>query len=327
MRTRATCKAIFALLIFNLAVAIQPTSAAAFPDRPIRMIVAYSAGSTVDARARQLANHLTDLLGQQIIVDNRSGASGVIAMTLAANAAADGYTLLFANSTQLAALPAVKRKLPYDVFKQYSPVGSGAQTPSLIVISPSIPAQSLGEFIAMAKSKPRQFNFGSQGNGSTSHLSGALLMQLTGINAVHVPYKTYGLILSDLFSGQVSFLIGGPTAMLPHVKAGRLRALAINGSRRISALPDVPTFDEAGVANFWIAPWYGLLVPARTPAGIIKTFNADLNKSLKMADVVKTAESEGQTILGGTPEQFSAFIKLEFQRYQKLARDVGVTLD
>jgi tripartite-type tricarboxylate transporter receptor subunit TctC len=318
----------FAILALAASCAALPVaSAAGYPDRPLRLIVPFPAGNPLDVRARQLANHLPALLGQQVIVDNRGGASGVIAMEIAAKAAPDGYTLLFANSTQLASNPAMAGKLPYDVFRDYAPVSLLARTPSLFVVSNSIPAKSLKELIALAKAKPGQLNFASQGNGTVQHVAGELFMRLTGTQMVHVPYKVYSQILTDLFTGQVALIIGGTPVLIPHVQAGRLRALAVNTQKRLPSLPDVPTFDEAGVSDFWPAPWYGVLAPAGTSARIVGTLNAAFNKTLQAADVVDTAVREGQTLLGSSPPEFAAFIKVEFARYQKLVRDTGMRLE
>lgn len=312
------------VMFFGVAV---PGASAAYPERPIRLIVPFPAGNPLDVRARQLANHLPALLGQQVIVDNRGGASGVIAMEIAAKAAPDGYTLLFANSTQLASNPAMAGKLPYDVFRDYAPVSLLARTPSLFVVSNSIPAKSLTELIALAKAKPGQLNFASQGNGTVQHVAGELFMRLTGTRMVHVPYKVYSQILTDLFAGQVALIIGGTPVLIPHVQAGRLRALAVNTQKRLPSLPDVPTFDEAGVSDFWPAPWYGVLAPAGASARIVGTLNAAFNQSLRAADVVDIAVREGQTLLGSSPPEFAAFIKAEFARYQKLIRDTGMRLE
>lgn len=214
---RRGCSSVFAAIC--LYGATCAALAAAYPDRPLRLIVPFPAGNSLDVRARQFANHLPPLLGQQIIVDNRGGASGIIAMELAAKASPDGYTILFANSTQLAINPAMSRKLPYDVFKDYLPVSLLAKVPSLVVISNAVPAKSLKELIALAKAKPGQLNFASQGNGSTGHLAGELFMRLTGTRMTHVPYKAYSQILTDLLGGQVALIIGGPPGPAP-VPAG-----------------------------------------------------------------------------------------------------------
>ena len=309
-----------------LGLAIQ-CAFAAFPERPIRLIVPFPAGNSLDVRARQLTSHLPAILGQQVIVDNRGGASGVIAMEIAARAPADGYTVLFANSTQLAINPAMSRKLPYDVFRNYAPVSLLAKVPSLVVSSNTVPARTLKELIALAKSKPGELNFASQGNGSTGHLAGELFMRLTGTRMTHVPYKVYSQILTDLFGGQVALIIGGPPVLLPHLKQGRLRALAINTAQRIASLPDVPTFDEAGVPGFWVAPWYGVLVPTGTALQIIDALNAAFRQTLRASDVMEISATEGQTLVGSTPAEFSAFIKAEFARSQKLVSDAGIRYD
>ena len=254
-------------------------------------------------------------------------ASGAIAMEIAAKAAPDGYTVLFANSTQLASNPAMSARLPYDVFRDYAPVALLARTPSLFTVSNTLPAKSLKELIALAKSKPGQLNFASQGNGTVQHVAGELFMRRTGTQMVHVPYKVYSQILSDLFAGQVSLIIGGTPVLIPQVQAGKLRALAINTSKRVPALPEVPTFDEAGVPDFWPAPWYGVLVPAGTPARVIGVLNTAFNRALGAGDVMDVAAKEGQTLLGGTPAEFAAFMKIEFARYQALVKESGMTAD
>jgi len=305
----------------------QVLPAAAYPERPLRLVVPFPAGNPLDVRTRQLAHHLPAVLGQQVIVDNRGGASGVIAMELVARAAPDGYTVLFANSTQLASNPALNAQLPYDVFRDYTPAALLARTPSLFTVSNTVPAKTLKELIALAKSRPGQLNFASQGNGTVQHVAGELFMRRTATQMVHVPYKVYSQILSDLFAGQVAFIIGGTPVLLPHVQGGRLRALAINTARRVPALPEVPTFDEAGVPDFWPAPWYGVLLPAATPAPVVATLNAAFNQSLRAADVIDVAAKEGQTLLGGSPAQFAAFMKIEMARYQALVKASGMTAD
>ena len=302
-------------------------AAAAYPERPLRLVVPFPAGNPLDVRARQLAHHLPAVLGQQVIVDNRGGASGVIAMELVARAAPDGYTVLFANSTQLASNPALNAQLPYNVFRDYTPAALLARTPSLFTVSNTVPAKTLKELIALAKSRPGQLNFASQGNGTVQHVAGELFMRRTATQMVHVPYKVYSQILSDLFAGQVAFIIGGTPVLLPHVQGGRLRALAINTARRVPALPEVPTFDEAGVADFWPAPWYGVLLPAGTPAPVVTTLNAAFNLALRAADVIDVAAQEGQTLLGGSPAEFAAFMKIEMARYQALVKASGMTAD
>jgi tripartite-type tricarboxylate transporter receptor subunit TctC len=291
------------------------------------LVVPFPAGNPLDVRARQLAHHLPAVLGQQVIIDNRGGASGVIAMELVARAAPDGYTVLFANSTQLASNPALNAQLPYNVFRDYTPAALLARTPSLFTVSNTVPAKTLKELIALAKSRPGQLNFASQGNGTVQHVAGELFMRRTATQMVHVPYKVYSQILSDLFAGQVAFIIGGTPVLLPHVQGGRLRALAINTARRVPALPEVPTFDEAGVADFWPAPWYGVLLPAGTPAPVVATLNAAFNQALRAADVIDVAAQEGQTLLGGSAAEFAAFMKIEMARYQALVKASGMTAD
>jgi tripartite-type tricarboxylate transporter receptor subunit TctC len=313
-----------ALLIVML---MSAQARAAFPERPLRLIVPFPAGNPLDVRARQLSNHLPKILGQQVVVDNRGGASGSIAMQMAAAAPADGYTVLFANSTQLASNPAMAASLPYDVFRDYIAVCLLARTPSFLVVSNALPVKTLGELIAHAKTKPGQLNFASQGNGSVQHIAGELFMRLTGTQMIHVPYKVYSQLVSDLFVGQISMIIGGTPVLIPHVQGGRLRGLAVNTKKRLPAVPAVPTFDEAGVADFWIAPWYGVLVPAKTPAAVVQTLNAAFNQALRAADVVDIANAEGQTLIGSSAPEFAAHIKTELARYRELVRSANIRAD
>ncbi len=303
------------------------TALAAFPERPLRLIVPFPAGNPLDVRARQLSNHLPKILGQQVVVDNRGGASGSIAMQMAAAAPADGYTVLFANSTQLASNPAMAASLPYDVFKDYIAVCLLARTPSFLVVSNTLPVKSLSELIAHAKTKPGQLNFASQGNGSVQHIAGELFMRLTGTQMIHVPYKVYSQLVSDLFVGQISMIIGGTPVLIPHVQGGRLRGLAVNTKKRLPAVPAVPTFDEAGVADFWIAPWYGVLLPAKTPAAVVQTLNAAFNQALRAPDVIDIANAEGQTLIGSSAPEFAEHIKTEIARYRQLVRSANIRAD
>jgi tripartite-type tricarboxylate transporter receptor subunit TctC len=317
-----------AVAVFSAASAIGVAQASvSYPERAIRLIVPFPAGNSLDVRARQLTAHLPRLLGQQFVVDNRGGASGIIAMELAARAPNDGYTVLFANSTQLAINPAMSQKLPYDVFRDYTPVSLLAKVPSLVVVSNSVPAKTLKELIALAKARPGQLNFASQGNGSTGHLAGELFMRLTGVQMTHVPYKVYSQIVTDLLGGQVALIIGGPPVVLPHLQSGKLRALAVNTAKRLPALPNVPTFDEAGVPGFWVAPWYGVLVPAGTSSRIVATLNTAFNRTLQAQDVVDISTAEGQALIGSTPAEFAEFIKVELARCQKLVREAHIRLE
>ena len=321
-RVVAALAACLALPLSNGALAAE-----GYPSRPIRMIVPFPAGNPLDVRARQLANHIPNLIGQQIVVDNRGGASGIIGMGLAAKASPDGYTIVAAASPQLAINPAMTHNLPYDVFKDYALVSLLAKTPSVLVVSNSVPAKSLKDLIALAKANPGQINYASQGTGGSNHLHTELFKLLTGTEITHVPYNAYSQILADLFGGQVSMIIDGPPALLPHLQAGKLRALAVNSAKRLPALPDVPTFDEAGVPGFWPGPWYGVLAPAGTPATIVGVLNAVFNKALKAPDVVETALMQGQTLVGSTPAEFTAFIRAERARYEKLIKDTGARVD
>jgi len=218
-------------------------------------------------------------------------------------------------------------KLPYDVFRDYAPVSLLAKVPSLVVVSNSVPAKTLKELIELARSRPGQLNFASQGNGSTGHLAGELFMRLTGVQMTHVPYKVYSQIVTDLLGGQVALIIGGPPVVLPHLQSGKLRALAVNTAKRLPSLPNVPTFDEAGVHGFWVAPWYGVLVPTGTPNRIVATLNTAFNRTLQAQDVVDISTAEGQALIGSTPAEFAQFIKVELARCRALVSEARIRLE
>jgi tripartite-type tricarboxylate transporter receptor subunit TctC len=255
-------------------------------------------------------------------VDNRSGANTIIGVTLAAKAAPDGYTLAVV-STSMAINPGLVRDLPYDGIKDLAPITNLANIPFMLVAHPSVPAKSIKDLIALAKARPGQLTFGSGGNGSPSHLSGELLNTMAGIKIVHVPYKGLGQSLVGLLSGQVDLIFAGPLIVLPHVNAGRLRAISVGSPVRFPAIPTIPTVAESGLPGYESGIWFGVVAPAGTPASIVALLNKEIVNILEQPDVKQRLEAINATVIGDTPEQFSNFIKSETSKWTKIARSIS----
>ncbi len=290
------------------------------------MVVPFPAGNSLDVRARQLAAHLPPLLGQPIIVDNQGGASGIIGTAAVARAKPDGYTILLSSAGPLAFLPQLKATLPYDP-RDLEPVTLLATTPMMLVVPNSSPARSLRGLITLASASPGKLNYASQGIGSINHLATELFAHLAGVQFTHVPYNAYSQAIPDLIAGEVALLIDGPPVILPQVQAGNLKALAVNSGARLGPLPDVPTFDEAGLPGFWPGPWYGVLVPKGTSPATIDRLRHAFGTALTSDDVVRTADEQGQTLIGGSPAEFRTFIQTEQERYGSLIRETGIRLE
>ena len=297
-----------------------------YPLRPIRMVVPFPAGNSLDVRARQLAVHMPPLLGQPIIVDNQGGASGIIGTAAVARAKPDGYTILLSSAGPLVFLPRLKANLPYDP-KDLEPVTLLATTPMMLVVPNGSPARSLRELINLANASPGKLNYASQGIGSINHLATELFARLAGVRLTHVPYNAYNQAIPDLIKGEVALLIDGPPVILPQVQAGNLRALAVNSGARLGPVPEVPTFEEAGLPGFWPGPWYGVVVPKGTPPAVIDRLRNAFGTALKAADVVRTADEQGQTLIGSSPAEFRTFIQTEQERYRSLIQETGIRLE
>lgn len=306
------------MLAFSTALA----TAQNYPNKSIRIIVPNTPGGQTDLLGRMIGQKLAEKWGQSVIVDNRGGANTIIGMTLAAKAAPDGYTLAVA-STSMAINPGLVRDLPYDGVKDFSPITNLANIPFLLVAHPSVPAKSIKELIALAKARPAQLTFGSGGNGSPSHLSGELLNSMAGIKIVHVPYKGLGQSLIGLLSGQVDMVFAGPLIVLPHVSAGRLRAIAVGSPVRFPAMPAVPTVAESGLPGYESGIWFGVVAPAGTPVSIVTLLNKEIVNILAQPDVKQRLEAINATVIGDTPEQFSNFIKSETSKWTKIAKNIS----
>lgn len=297
----------------------------AYPSRPIRVIAAQSAGSSLDTLVRIVTPKLSELLGQQIVVDNRGGAGGTIGIELAARAAPDGYTVLIGASSSMIISRFTYRSLPFDVLRDFEPVTNLVNADAVLVINPGVQAKSVKELVALAKAQPGKLNMSSAGMGSSSHLAGVMFTTLAGINTVHVPYKGGGPMAAAVVAGEAQWCIAPAAALVGHIKSGRLRALAISSKQRSPLLPDLPTVDEAGVPGYEYASWNAVFVPKGTPKPIIAKLHSSTQKALADPDVVKGFAAQGLTPSGSeSPDAFARYFRGDFQRIAKLVKVAGI---
>ncbi|OFW30240.1 MAG: hypothetical protein A3H97_00400 [Acidobacteria bacterium RIFCSPLOWO2_02_FULL_65_29] len=316
---------VFALV---LAVAGAPGAyAQQYPGRPIRMIVPFPPSGSTDIMARVLAQKLTERLGQQVIVDNRGGAGGTIGMELAAKAPPDGYTLMMSTSITHTVGVSLYSKLPYNVLTDFAPITMAASVPLLVVVNPSVPARSVKELIALAKARPGQLNYASPGNGTSGHLAAEMFKSMAGVDVVHVPYKGGGPAVMDLIGGQVQMLILSAVATLPHVKSGKLRALALTSLTRSPDLPNISTVSESGLPGYEVVLWYGVFAPAKTPKAIVTRLNQDVVRIMQSPEIGARLASEGGRPVGNTPEQFQEIIKADVAKWAKIVKDAGIKVE
>jgi len=281
-------------------------------------------GFSAELVARILSQKLGEALGQQFIVDNRPGAGGTLGTELGARAAPDGYTLTVGNISPLAVNPNLSRKLPYDPVNDFTPIALSADGTTVLVVHPSLPVRSVKDLIALAKARPGQLNYGSGGSGTPSHLSGELFRYMAKVNIVHIPYKGTGLSLTDLIAGQIQFVFASTPVGLPHVKTGKLRALAVTSEKRSALAPELPTVSEAGVPGFTFDSWWGLIAPARTPNDVIMRLNGQLLQIVKQADVKERFAALGLEAAGTSPQQYAAFIKSEIDKVARIVKLIGL---
>lgn len=295
-----------------------------YPIRPIKLIVPFAPGGGNDTIARTIAQRLSASLGQPVVVDNRAGAGGVLGAEMAARAAPDGYTLFLGGVGSHAINPNLQRQLPYDPIKDFAPVSLLASAPLVIVVHPSVQASSVRELIALARAKPGALNYASNGNGSSSHLAAAMFESMTATRMVHVPYKGLAPALTDLLSGQVQLMFSSVVAILPHVHAGKLKALAVTSSKRLPLVPDVPTVAESGVPGYETSSWYGILAPAGTPHEIVARLNMEIVRAVHDPQVAKALANDGAIPIGGSPEEFAAHMRAELDRLGKVIREAHI---
>ena len=314
------------LIIFALAVTAGIATAQSYPAKPIRIVVPWPPGGGTDVVARTVAQKMHETLGQPAIVDNRAGANGIIGADLAAKAPSDGYTVLITIASH-AINPTLYAKLPYDTLADLAPVSLLAEYPFVITVHPSVPAKSIKELIAFAKSRPGQLAYASSGNGSGPHLGMELFMNVTGMQMVHIPYKGAGQAMTDLLSGQVQVFLNNFLAAMPMIRAGRLRALAVTSRTRSMAAPELPTVTEAGVPGYVVTGWYGMFVPAATPAPVVAALNAATVRALRSKDVTERLSNEAAVIVAGTPREFADFLKTEIGKWAAVIRKAQVRLE
>ena len=314
------------LCLFTAAIALAaaPATAQPYPAKPIRVVVPFPAGGNADIFARAFAQKLGEAWKQIPIVDNRAGAAGIIGTQFVAKAPADGYTLLFGTTGTHTTNPAVYAKLPYDPVRDFAPVSNFADSPFLLVVHPSIPARTLQQLVTLAKSRPGQLDYASFGTGSSAHLAGEMLRTMAGINVIHVAYKGGPPAVNDLVGGHVSLMFNSLPAVLPLVKADRLRALAVASAKRSPALPELPTFAESGLPGFEAGSWYGLLAPSGTPREAITKLHAETVQMLALPDIRQKLAAEGAEAIGNSPEEFAAQIRRDIERWEKVARAANI---
>jgi len=312
-----------------LALALQATVLPAWPQtvpypfRPVRLIVPFPPGGTADVLARVVGQRLTDRLGQPIIVEDKPGGGTLIAAEFVAKASGDGYTVLFTTSSAIAVLPHFHKKLPYDPFEDFVHVVQLCDVPLLLTVSSSMKARTLSDLLALARANPGKLTFASVGQGSAAHLAGEMFKVAGGVDLLHVPYRGAALATNGLLGGQVDVMFTGPSSAIPHIKAGRLRALGITGARRSSGLPDVPTIAEAGLKDFEYTVSFGLSVPRATPAAIAARLNAEVRAVVSTPEVAEKMIAQGVDPRTGTSEEFTAVLRKDWEKQAILARQIG----
>lgn len=297
----------------------------AYPDKPIRMLVGFPPGGAADILGRFAAQGLAAGLGQQVVVDNRGGAGGVIATEIVGHANPDGYTLLFTSIPHVIN-PHLYKKVDYDALKDFAPVVQFVSVPLMLAVTNGLPAKSIKELIALARAKPGDLNYASSGNGASSHLAMELFMNMAGVKMNNITYKGTGPLLSDLISGQTQLTIASAVPLSPQVRAGKVRGLAVTGPKRAAAFPDVPTIAET-VPGYEVVNWFGVLAPAATPKAIVTRLNAELNRALANPDLKEKLLAQTAEAAGGTPEAFAAIIKADYAKWGKVVKAINLKID
>lgn len=318
------------LPFFAIAILQVPSTtwSQAYPARPVRFVVPYPPGGITDVLARVIAQRVSAEWGsQQMIIDNRAGASGNVGAAHVAKSPPDGYTILFGNASTHAINPTLFRTMPFDPVRDFEAITLVASVPNVLLVHPDNPARTLAALIAAAKASPGAFTFASNSTGSSNHLTGELLKTMAGIDMVHVPYKSSTTAAVDLMGGRISLMFDNITTAVPHVKAGRLRALAVSSERRVAALPEVPTMVESGLAGFVVTPWWGVFAPAGTPRPLIERLHRDIVGALHHPEVRSHFASQGTDVIGNSPEEFARYVKSEAARWGEVIRASGATAD
>lgn len=319
--------ALLGAVCVDFAQAQAPKRASAYPEKPVRMIVPNPAGGGVDIIARLVGQHLGEKLQQQVVVDNRAGAGGTIGLGLLAKSPADGHTLGMGVTATLAIAPALYRRLPYDPNRDFEPVALIASVPLILAVHPSLPVRSVKDLIALAKRRPGQIDYSSGGNGTPPHLAAELFKTLAKVNMLHVPYKGGPPAITALVSGEVSVMFANTLPAVPHIKSGRLKALAVTSQRRSGAFPELPSIAEAAIPTYSAVQWYGVLAPAGTPRAIIQRLNREIREVLRVDEVREPLLAEGAELADATPEQFREFIMQEAEKWGTVVRQSGAQID
>lgn len=322
--SRLASLALSAAVLFSLAGVVF---AEGYPNKPIRLIVPWPPGGGADTLGRPIGQKLSESLGQPVVIDNRPGAAGSIGSAMAAKAAPDGYTLLLNYVSDSAINPSLYSNLGYDPMKDFAPVTQIAAGLCILVVNPSVPVKSVQELISLAKSKPGQLNYASAGNGSVGHLAAELFKAMAGVDMVHIPYKGSAPALTDLLGGRVALLFADITVGLPHVKAGKLKPLAVTSFKRSPVVADLPTVAEAGVPGYVANTWWGVVAPAGTPKEIVTKLNTEIVKILRSPDMKERIFNLGAEVVASTPDQYGAYIKEEIVKWAKVVKDSGARID
>jgi tripartite-type tricarboxylate transporter receptor subunit TctC len=320
-------KTILGFLVASAALVPALALAQAWPAKPVRVVVAFAPGGGADIVSRAISQHLTERLGQPFVVDNRGGAGGMIGTEIVAKAPADGYTLLFGQQGPNAINPSLYAKVPYDAVRDFAPITQATTYPYIIGLHPAVPVASFRELLTAAKAKPGAFSYGTAGLGSSAQLAGELLQRQADIKLNHIPYKGAGPALQDAVAGQVNMVFGDVASTSAQVRAGKLRGLAVTGTRRLPLLPDVPTVAESGLPGYEATAWHGWLAPAGTPASIITRMQTEVAAILRLPDIRERLARDGIEAVGSTPEQFAAYIRAEIDKWGKVVRDAGIKLE
>jgi tripartite-type tricarboxylate transporter receptor subunit TctC len=302
-------------------------TAQAYPAKPVKIVVPFAAGGAVDILTRVLADKLSPALGQQVVVEPVVGAGGNIGSAAVAKAAPDGYTLLMATTGTHTINPGLYKNMPFDAIRDFAPITLVASVPNILVVHPDVPAKTVQELVALAKSQPGKMNFASFGHGTSNHLSGELFKSVAGVDVVHVPYKSAPQAVLEIVGGQVNFAFVNAPLALPQVRAGKLRALAVTGARRSPAVPDLPTMAEAGLPQFVVESWYGLMAPAGTPEPVIRKVREETLRTLARPDVIDAFAKQGADVVTSTPEEFARTVASEKDRWAEVIRRSGAKID
>ena len=316
-----------AALLFAILFVAFPAAGQQYPARPIRMLIGFPPGGGTDIVGRIVAQKLSENLGQQIIAENRGGATGMVAAELAARAAPDGYTIMMAHISAMSILPSLYPKMAYDTAKDFAPITLAGIGPNLLVVHPSLPVRSVKDLIALAKARPGQLHYASPGSGSVQHLSGELFKLQAKVDMLHIPYKGSGQSIVDLIAGHVQLNFDAVPVVLGHARQGRLRALAVTSAQRSALLPDIPTVSESGVAGFDMSTWWGLVAPSAVSKDIVSKLHVETVKALKLPEVRERLGSVGAEPGGNTPDQFGAFIRSETAKYARIVKDANIKID